>query len=273
MQKNFMYGLLATLLPITSVAATIWKLEDTIDPLTDEKSVIAHSSYADGAINRTIAVICRSKEAVVHVDFGEYLNTSMVKVRYRIDSAPMVGSFWIPSASGTTIWDNDASLMRQLMNGSKFTVEAKDFRGVSHLATFDLTGANNAIAPVLNKCNVSTIGLEKKFDGLRPEIANDLERWGPMHISQYKEVLRSHGAYAGPQDTIIEPAFAIAVQIFYDDYMSKCRNGKVVGKECKRFQLFTKSGLSPTLPSVGTVLYEQASSSQKRILGPLKINE
>ena len=249
-------------------------MDEKTDPLTDEKVTTAISSYTVGLAQRSAVVRCKGTKLEVYFGFGEFLDNDRVPVRYRLDKEPPLDEKWFPSAEGTAVFAReDADIARLLMKGTTFIVEAKDFRGQPHRASFDLSGARQTLSRVLQQCGVSEEGLDQKVEGLRREIALDLERWGPRNISTNKSVLRALGAYDGPQDTTIDPAFALAVQHFYDDYIQQCRENKLSGVNCNSLHIFWKSGIKPIMLPVSALIYERASGDLKKEAGKLRMGE
>lgn len=257
-----------------AIAGQGWALDEKVDPLTDEKVTTALSSYAVGLAQRSAVVRCKGTKLEVYFGFGEFLNNDQVPVRYRLDKEPLVDEKWFPSAEGTAVFAHeDADIARLLMKGSTFIIEAEDFRGQPHRASFDLSGTKQTLSRVLKQCGVSEAGLDQEVEGLRREIALDLERWGPKNIVTNKNILRALGAYDGPQDTTIDPAFALAVQRFYDDYIQQCRENKMSGVNCGSLHIFWESGMKPVMPPVSAVIYERAPGDLKKEAGKLRMGE
>ncbi len=268
---------LLVFVPTAAVAGSGWLLDKKVDPLTDQNVVTALSSYSVGITKRTAIVRCTGAKLEVYFDFGEFLNNDLVPIRYRVDKASLVDEEWFPSADGTAVFAKEgAELARLLMGGSMLIIEAQDFRGQPHRASFDLTGANTALKPVLEQCGVSQVGMDQQIEGLRREVALELERWGPKTISMNKRILASLGAYNGAQDTSIGPDFALAVQSFYDAYISKCRDGQLRGVKnnyCYSLRVFWKAGMRPVMRAISAVIYEQSPSELKQEAGKLGMGE
>ena len=158
-----------------AIAQDKWSFEERIDELTDNKIAVASKSFTR---NTGVYVRCeqgtkRQGKFKVYFVFGEYLNTKLVPIRYRIDKGTLEEDKWWPSTKGTGVFvdaGDSAEIARQMMRGSKMIVEATDFRGQRHRIRFDLTGASRAIEPVLQLCNISRIALHEKIRGLRKEI-------------------------------------------------------------------------------------------------------
>ena len=257
-----------------AMAGPGWVLDEKVDPLTDEKIATAMSNYAVGLAQRSAVVRCKGTKLEVYFGFGEFLNNDRVPVRYRLDKNPLVDEKWFPSAEGTAVFAHeDAEIARLLIKGTTFIIEAEDFRGQPHRASFDLSGARQTLSHVLQQCGVSEAGLDQEVEGLRREIALDLERWGPKNISTNKRILRALAAYDGPQNTTIEPAFALAVQRFYDYYLQQCREKKLSGSNCDSLHIFWKSGMEPVMPPVSAVIYERAPAGLKDEAGKLRVGE
>lgn len=269
-------------LPMMVGAGPSWVLDQKVDPLTDEKIATAFSSYSVGVSRRAVGVRCTNKKFDISFGFGEFLNSrgKSVYVRYRVDKAPLVREQWSASVDGTAVFaKDDVGLARLLMNGATFIIEAEDFRGQPHRATFDLTGAADALEPVLRQCGVSPVGMEQQVEGLRREIARELERWRPRTISWNKKVLIALGKYNGPQDTSFTPEFLLAVQHFYDAYISKCKNGRLSDTTCDMLiDLWGVGGSwrarkEQMMPPISYIIYEHAPKGLKKEISDLQINE
>lgn len=262
-----------------AVAATIlcmgranadWSVASSIDPLTGQAIATAASSYDDGGFIRSAVVRCTGTRLEVLVGFQEFLDTDLVPVRYRIDTQPLESQKWNPSADGTAVFASEqADIARAMLTGHQLIVEATDFRGVAHRATFELAGAQDSIKSVLEKCQISAVGIDQKVSGLRHEIALDLERWGPRNITVDKKILAALGYYSGGTDPVIEPAFALAAQSAYDDYVAACRAGRVLGTTCDS----VRETAVPVMPSLGEVLFDLAPPEFRREAGGLYINQ
>ncbi|MDR0769662.1 MAG: hypothetical protein LBE75_00470 [Burkholderiales bacterium] len=257
-----------------AIAGSGWVLDEKIDPLTDERVATATSSYAVGLAKRSAIVRCKGTKLEVYFGFGEFLNNDLVPVRYRLDKELLVDEKWFPSAEGTAVFAReDTDIARLFMKGTTFIIEAEDFRGQPHRASFDLSGARKILSRVLQQCSLSEAGLDQKVKGLRREIALDLERWGPKNIATNKNILRALGAYDGPQDTTIDAAFALSVQRFYDDYLLQCKENKLSGRNCNSLHIFWKSEMKPVTPPISAVIYERAPSDLKKEAGKLRVGE
>jgi hypothetical protein len=259
-----------------AIANSGWVVEKKTDPLTDEGVTTAISTYSAGRVKRTVVVRCIGKQLNVIFDFGEFLNNDQVPIRYRLNKTPLTEAKWFPSAEGTAVFaDEDAEIARMLMQGGTFIVEAEDYRGQPHRSTFNLSGSSGAIQPVLKQCGLSSAGMDQEIEGLRKDIALDLERWGKKNISMGKRVLMSLGAYNGPQDSTIEPGFALAVQRFYDDYIAKCKEGKLQGVTCTAHRITWEPGWPQPqiMPPILAVIHEQAPVQLREEVGKLKMGE
>lgn len=246
----------------TAIANADWTLKESIDPLTDEKKAYAISSYKSGTHDLSAVVRCRGADLEVFFGFSRFLNSENTPVRFRVDKAPLVEDSWATSADGTAVFPLNANeIARMLMGGNVFIIEVSDFRGQPYRASFDLSGAKEKVGKVLQLCGVSHVGLNDKAKGLRNEIANELERWGPKNISVNKRILAALGAYKGPLDEKIEPAFALAVQKFYDDFLGMCKSGKISSIMCM------------ANPPVMAVIYDRAPNQLKNEAGSLHMGD
>lgn len=273
----------ATLLCRTFILATLfvgagahaqsmgWQLTEKQDELTDE--AITTATFAELDSRQGAVVRCKNRKLETYFSFGKYLGNKLTTVRYRIDKQPLIEEYWSPSADGTALFAREeAGIARAMLSGTNIVLEAKDFRGQPHRASFDLEGASVAIEPVLRACGTALEGLEQQVPGLSARVAQDLERWGPVYTQTQKEILASKGLYSGPIDSTIEPAFALAAQAFYDDYVARCKSGKTSGMHCRSMKLSWQLGKEASA-GVGSLIYEESSGALKRKAGNLKIKD
>ena len=256
-----------------SATAESWKLTKDTDPFTDETVAVATASDS-GNPTRSLVVRCKGTKFSVYVNFGEYLSNKSVVVRYRVDKQETAKEEWHPSTSGSAAFvGEEKHFARLIVSGNSLLVEALDYRGVAHRASFSLTGSAEAIGPVMEQCGVSRVGLHDMVDGLRLDMALRLERWGPRNISTYKKILISLEKYNGFPDASIEPEFALAVQDFYDTYIHQCRNRQITGTNCDILHIMWENNLEPIMPLPSSVIYERASGELKDQAGKLHLGE
>lgn len=271
MRTALLLTTLAYLFPAIAHAAG-WRFQKQEDALTEE--VIATASISNTELEQGVVIRCTGRKLEAYVNTGTYLGSEMLEVKYRVDKNPLRTESWMPSADGTAVFaSEEREFSRALSTGSKFVLEAIDFHGQAHRVTFDLVGASAAITPVLKACGVDAEGMTSKVPGLRREVANDLERWGPQNISVNKEILAANHRYAGPLNSIIEPEFALAVQAYYDEYIEKCRAHEISGIHCDTMQMFWRVHHEPVMPPVGSVIYEASAGELKERAGKLKIGD
>ena len=160
----------------SSIANSGWLFDKKVDPLTDEVVSTAILAYTAGASKRAAVVRCRKETFDVYFDFGKFLDNEKIPVRYRVDKVPLVEEEWLPAGRTGVFADDKAGLVRQLMNGAMFIIEATDYRGQPHRASFNIIGASDALKPVLQQYGISEVGLEQQIDGLRRNVAFELEQ-------------------------------------------------------------------------------------------------
>lgn len=260
--------------PIAVASDSRWKLDTKTDPFTDETVTTAVGLSGTGIREKKAVVRCKGMELSTYFVFPEYLGSDLMNVKYRVNKKIPVEERWFPSSKGTAVFaGDDAHLARLLMTGDSFIIEVTDFRGVPNTASFDLSESRDFIASVLKKCEIDEVGLHEKIPGLRLDIALELERWGPQNISVNKQILSSLGRYDGPQNSFIEPDFAMAVQSFYDSYIKRCRQKKITGTSCRSMRIFWKNNMKPVMPSASFLIYERATGNLKGEAGKMSIGE
>lgn len=251
-----------------------WELSIDVDPLTDKKISTAIQSMKVGIAQSSAVVRCNGGKLESYFIFGSFLDNDPVAVRFRVDKNPMIEEKWSPSANGSGVFANDdASVARALSKGTSAIIEAEDYRGQPHRVTFDLAGAAKAIKPVLEQCGVAEIGIAELAEGLRREVASELERWGPKNISSNKRILSEIGACPGSDEPTLNPEFAICVQKFYDDYILRCKEGNEAGLMCRAHSPTWGAGRKGVMPAISGVIYEKAPEPLKAEAGKLKMGD
>lgn len=238
-----------------------WETTSEADPLTDKNIKTASTSYSVGITRRSAVVRCNGNQFDVYFSFGEFLDDDRVHVRYRLDKLPLSEEEWHPSSDGTAVFADEASeISRLLIQGGVFIIEVDDFRGQPHRSTFELVGASESILPVMEQCRVPISSMSDKVPELRKVVALELEKWEPRHTIFVKQVLRKIGYYDGPENSDIEPLFALAVQRAYDEWITRCEDeeGSDQGVSCETYRVLSKGEMNPEMPSVFTIMYELA---------------
>lgn len=251
-----------------------WRFSDEKDELTDESITSATLLAKDGHTTTFIAVRCIKGQLDILTSFDEYLGNDHRPVKYRMDQGDIQKDDWLPTSKGNALFiGQDADFSRQLLKSKKLIIEADDFRGVAHRTKYEWNSGEDVIRSVMIKCNTPIEGIESRLEGIRKEIALEMERWGPKYIEAHKRSLVQAGSYKGPIDTTIDQEFATAVQSIYDRYISRCKEGKVKGPNCTVMRVFLDAKMEPRMPPVGAVLYEIAAKSLQKDMGSLRISD
>jgi len=247
-----------------------WVFSRTKDELTDEKRVVARMEGGESHRPTQIAVRCIAGDLDIVVGFADYLGNESRPVKYRFDQEAVKSEDWSISSQGTALYVlSDWDFARRLIKAKKVIVEADDFRGVAHRVSLDYEDTQN-IAEVLAECKVPVVSLDEKIPGLRPEVALQMERWGPKNISTKKQALAQIAGFKGPIDSEMTPEFALAAQAFSDGYVERCRARKINGENCKTMRIFWDAKIKQSGPWVSSIIYEQAPKSLKAEMGNLK---
>ncbi len=251
-----------------------WTLSSKKDELTDASKVIAMLGAKNGRGHTFIAVRCIDKNFDVLTSFNEYLGNDNRPVKFRMDQLEMQESSWMPTGDGTSLYaNNESDFVRQILKSKKLIMEASDFRGVSHRTVYEWTAGEDAITAAMDNCNILKIGLDEKIPGIRKDVAQELERWGPKKISANKQGLAELAGYKGPINAELDDEFVQSAQTYLDSYIDGCRQGKIKGGNCTSLKFFWKEKMKPLYPSVSSVIYEQAPKSLKEQLGSIKAYE
>lgn len=249
-----------------------WELTKSKDEMTDEPRSTALLLGKNHRDENTLIVRCAGKKLEAFATFGEYLGNDSRPVQYRFEQQPPQKETWLISAKGNAVFAlESADFARQLMAYNKLIIEVYDFRDVAHRAIFEWSDGAKDIADVLKSCNRSIESLQSKVPGLRKSVALEVERWGPKNIVTKKQTLSAVAGFSGDINDQITPEFALAVQSFADEYMAKCKLGKVKGDHCETIKIVSKINGEETNLSIGSILYDVAPKSIKNEMGKLRI--
>lgn len=157
-QKKQIIGAAVLSLAASSAWAGGWMLEQRTDALSDEKFMTAFTAEESaGFPSKVLAIRCRGGDLEVFVRFQKYLGDRQIRVISRVDRDRPRNEEWDAwaAASGTVLYvPNAVPMTRDLVKGSSFIVEATDYRGVVHRATFSLAEAEPKITAVMKQCDV-----------------------------------------------------------------------------------------------------------------------
>lgn len=263
--RRIIIGIVSIALPVVTLAD--WTLETESDPLTDETIATAMTVHVAGTNTHSIIVRCKENDFTVYVSLDEFIDDDLVDIRYRIDKGKLIEQTWSPSAAGTSVFAQDENeLARQLVGGSTFIIEVRDFRGVAHRATFDLNGGASKILRVMEACDINLEPFHQQVEGLSPDIAMELEKWAPDQISEAKEIMGGLGKYDGPIDSKMDGQFALDLQGMRNQYVKDCLSGRDRSDECKALKIMrTMPGMTSYVPPVFVVLLDlEANDASNR---------
>jgi hypothetical protein len=252
--------------------AANWSVDEKKDPLSDKVVVIARNVGTKEIASANPAVLmarCSEGKLEAYVALDQFLNSKdPVPVRYRFDQESLVQDKWEVSTEGTTVFvgfKGIADFLRKAASAKQLILEGEDFRGTPHRATFGLEGGEGPVTKVLTACRFSPKSLSELVPGLRSDYSAEMELFGPLQITTYKEILASAKQYSGPIDTQLTPDFALAAQRFADEYATTCK-GKTtdIGSRC--WMAFGGS----SGPSLQAVFYDRAKGELRQRAGNLK---
>lgn len=246
----------------TSPAGPSWELVRTKDEMTDMQRVSARlgsGGGGSGSDSTVLTVRCVGQYLEALATFDGYLGDDGRPVRYRVDQQASQQESWSVSAKGTAVFSPESvDFARQLLPARKLLIEATDFRGVAHRATYEWASGADKVEEVLRACNLTREGLEQQIPGLRKDIALQIERWGAQYIVFNKRALAAIAGFKGEATPEMTPEFALAVQSYSDDYTARCKAGKAQGLHCNTMRTLIKAKMEPLPLSVGSVIHDQA---------------
>lgn len=265
-----------TLAAMDAAQAGAWHFDRRTDTQTGERALSVSVTSSSLLTTQGLVVRCARGTLDAYVSFGEHLGNEPIVVKYQIDQQAVVEEKWLPSAKGTAVFaGDDREFVLRLLHGKTLVIDVTDQGGQSHKATFDIANGELALGEVLNKCRTADGQLRDTVPNLRPEIAKDLERWGPKTINLYKRALIARNVYSGEINSTIEAAFALAVQKTYDDYLQRCKQGRIDGSiQCDLLRQSWERGASEPLPPPAyLIMHEEAPAEIKAEAGKLSAFE
>lgn len=270
--KNGSCGLLAlaAFLWNSPPAEAEWLYKADQAGASPSKTSYASSRFSEGGRDYTVVIRCQGQALDAYVDFNEKLGAELRPVRLKIDKEAEVDEHWWPSKSGTAVFaEMPDEFARALIRGSRAVLEVVSQRGTRHEVGITLSGSARAIRPVLQDC-----GLPEKarqhVEGVRRDVALDIERWGPQQTRAFKGALKELGFYAEAQDPEKNDALFIAMSRFFEFYLERCKAGEDMGISCEDMRLLAKGGVDPSPPPPSRALTEVAPAPYRYQLITLK---
>jgi type VI secretion system protein VasI len=153
--------------PGTQGASTAWAVDQASSPINDMTNVDLSVSSEHpvpakfgGALRLKLAIRCREGKTSLAVHFGDHFMTSSKygdwgKVTYRVDRRAAAEALWVhsPDNAELVIQGPPAiELATSMVSASNFLIRAVPFGEMPLTASFDVSGLENAIAPLRTAC-------------------------------------------------------------------------------------------------------------------------
>lgn len=123
---------------------------DERDPMDGSPYILVALASHD-ADDVSLTVGCSDNDTDVMVMWGEYLGSSRsITIVHRFPPAPAQRSAWF--GSGTTTIKRGVPMVRELADNPELIVRTTPYSGETVTATFDLTGAREAIGKIASAC-------------------------------------------------------------------------------------------------------------------------
>ena len=137
--------------PVTVVDQGSWLLVEGSDPMDDSPIVLVSLDSHDTDDVR-LTVGCQDNATAVLIRWGEYLGSDQsISVTHRFPPAPAQRSGWF--GNGTTTLKRDAiPMIREFANNPELIVRVTPYSGGLVTATFNLTGAREAVGKIASAC-------------------------------------------------------------------------------------------------------------------------
>ena len=134
--------------PVHVVNRGSWIVFEDRDPMDDSPIVIANL-VEDAA---TLMAGCKGGQTSVFVAWKEYLGTGRaITVTHRLPPAPAQRASWIVAA-GATAPPDPIAFLRDMVAETTLVMRTTPYMSAPVTATFDLTGAEEAIGKVADAC-------------------------------------------------------------------------------------------------------------------------
>lgn len=135
-----------------------WNISETINPLDDTKRVILDVESSTGRSRwgkvPTLILRCQSNKTEMYILWDDYLGRDSQPVTIRVDSQGAVTLDWALSTdSKATFAPQPITLLKELLNSSKFIAQTIPYNSNPVTAVFDISGLDEAIKPLRETCN------------------------------------------------------------------------------------------------------------------------
>lgn len=251
-----------------------WLYKADQDKATRQKTSFASHKFSENGRSYTVVIRCQGQVLDAYVDFQEYLGADVRPVRIRVDKEAEVNEHWWPSKSGTAVFaEMPSEFARALTRGSRAVLEVENDRGARHEVKIALSGSARAIRPVLKDCDVAEQARHLQLEGVRRDVALDIEGWGPQQTRAFKGALKELGYYGSTEGPEKDDELFVAMSRFFETYLERCKAGEDQGISCEDMRLLSKGGIDPTPPPPSRALTEVAPAPYRHQLITLQPGE
>lgn len=145
---------------LSSTDRGAWYVNETNDPLTDNKTVVAilTAESAVGASYDKPALIarCANNKTEAYLNWHDYLGRGPSDVTTRLDSDRATTTRWSHSTDDTaTFASSPIALLKSMLDHDELIAQATPYRSAPITATFDLAGMRAALTPLAEACHWS----------------------------------------------------------------------------------------------------------------------
>ena len=121
------------------------------DPMDDSPRILVALESHDA--EATLMVACTDNDTDVFIMWGEYLGSDRsTPIVHRFPPAPAQRSRWFVGTGTSVIKRGDIPMVREIINNPELIVRVTPYASGPVTATFDLTGARDAIGKVAEAC-------------------------------------------------------------------------------------------------------------------------
>lgn len=133
-----------------------WRVSDSEDPMNDTKTTLAWVNSDTRGVS--LNARCKNGRLTLHIDWDTYLGTSSndYDVVVRLDKGKVVRHRWQRIAANNTasFFNNVKSFLKMVIVSKTLVTRLERTFSSSKTAIFDLTGADEALKPIFNRCGV-----------------------------------------------------------------------------------------------------------------------
>lgn len=135
-----------------------WDVEVKTNPIDDSRTVVSvlQADSGKGKYGDPITMIirCDSNKTNMYIAWAGYLGSDSIVVTSRIGSNKSQKAYWdLSTDNKATFRRQPIKLIKSMLGETKFIAQTTPYNESPTTAIFDITGIDNAVAPVRETCS------------------------------------------------------------------------------------------------------------------------